>query len=51
MVFSFLLWTTVGGGGECLCCAGVFFLDVFIIILMSYLHYFNQIVKNIAQLL
>ena len=28
-----------------------FFGDVFIIILMSYLHYFNQIVKNIAQLL
>ena len=47
MVFSFLLWT---GGGGCLCCAGVFFLDVFII-LMSYLYYFNQISKNINPLM
>ena len=28
-----------------------FFLDVFIITLMSYLYYFNQIAKNIASLL
>ena len=35
------------------CAVLVFFflLDVFIIILMSYLYYFNQIAKNIAQLL
>ena len=51
MVFSFLLWTTSGGGGR-LCCVSVFlFVDVFIIILMSYLYYFNQIAKNIALLL
>ena len=51
MVFSFLLWTAGCGGGGWLCCAGVFLLDVFIIILMSYLYYFNQIAKNIAPLL
>ena len=51
MVFSFLLWTAGGGGGGCLYCAGFFWLDVFIIILMSYLYYFNQIAKNIAPLL
>ena len=28
-----------------------FWLDVFIIILMCYLYYFNQIAKNIASLL
>ena len=28
-----------------------FLVDVFIIILMSYLYYFNQIVKNIASLI
>ena len=34
------------------CAVLVFFLlDVFIIILMSYLYYFNQIAKNIAPLL
>ena len=34
------------------CVVLVFFLlDVFIIILMSYLYYFNQIAKNIAPLL
>ena len=38
-----------GGGG----CGWLlkFAVDVFIIILMSYLYYFNQIVKNIAPLL
>ena len=47
-----LLWTAGGGVGGCLYCAGVFFwLDVFIIILMCYLYYFNQIAKNIASLL
>ena len=46
-----LLWTAGGGGGGCLCFAGVFFLDVFNIILMCYLYYFNQIAKNIAPLL
>ena len=53
MVFSFLLWTTVGGGGECLCYASIFFfaVDFCIIILMSYLYYFNQIAKNIVPLL
>ena len=58
VVFSFLLWTASGGGGGC-CAVLVFFffffvffsVDVFIIILMSYLHYFNQITKNIAPLL
>ena len=52
MVFSFLLWTG-GGGGECLCYASIFFfaVDFCIIILMSYLYYFNQIAKNIAPLL
>ena len=54
--FSPLLWTVGGdGGGGCLCCIGVFFfffaMEVFIIILMSCLHYFNQIVKNIDPLM
>ena len=44
--FLSLLWTASGGVGGCLYCAGVFFwLDVFIIILMCYLYYFNEIVQ------
>ena len=34
-----------------LCWFFFFLVDVFIIILMSYLYYFNQIAKNIAPLL
>ena len=47
-----LLWT-VGGGG-CGCGCGwllKFGVDIFIIILMSYLYYFNQIAKNIDLLM
>ena len=55
--FSFLFYSGMvivvvvadGGGG----CGWLlkFVMDVFIIILMSYLYYFNQIVKNIDLLM
>ena len=36
----------MGSGGRCLYCPGVFlFVNVFIIILMCYLYYFNEIVQ------
>ena len=41
----------VGVVDVCACAGVFFFVGCFIIILMSYLYYFNQIAKNIAPLL
>ena len=44
----FLLWANGGGGCGLL---PEFVVDVFVIILMIYLYYFNQITKNIDPLI
>ena len=48
--FFFLLWTGGGGSGGCGWLLK-FAMNVFIIILINYLYYFNQIAKNINPLI